>query len=95
MIISISLIDSSLSIHELLLDSSVSLGKVDSVVSEPFSSLGVLLDELEALLNDLSSWFLVASLLLSIWVGSDGSMNLLVEVLASLYLSFIEAFGTV
>jgi len=62
------------------------------MVSQPFSVFGVLLDQLETFLDYLSGWLLVSCFLLPLWVGLDGFMYLLIEVLACLDLGGIESF---
>ena len=70
--------------------SSLSVSGGNSEVSDPFSSLGVLLDESLASSNSLSG-MLGNGLLLSVWVGVDGSVDFLVNILASLCLGSSEA----
>jgi len=65
----------------------------NSEVSQPFSILGVLLNKLETLLDYLSGWLFVSGLLLSLWVGLDGFVYLLIEVFTGLYLGLIESFA--
>ena len=60
-------------------------------MSEPLSALRILLDELLASLDGLSSWLGVSSLLLSVWVGVDGSVDLLVKLLEGLGLGGSKA----
>ena len=67
----------------------------DSEVSDPFGSLGVLLDEEWLLLDYLSNEFGVSLGLNSIWVGNDGGVDLLVEVFAGLNLGGSEALRPV
>jgi hypothetical protein len=64
----------------------------ESEMSDPLSALGVLLDKALSLGDNLSNWLCVSSLLLSVWVGKDGCVNLLVELLAGLDLVGGDAF---
>lgn len=62
--------------------SSLLLG--DSGVSDPLLSLGVLQNHSFTLGNNLSNWLGVSSDLLSVWVGNDGLMDLLIDIFAGL-----------
>lgn len=53
-------------------------------MSDPLSALGVRLDQALSLGDNLSNWLRVSSLLLSVWVGKDSGVNLLVKLLAGL-----------
>lgn len=76
---------------EFSLYSFVSLLEVDSEMSQPLSVLGILLNSFVTLNNDLSGWLLVSCLLYSVWVGSDGFMDFLIEIFACLGLGGIES----
>ena len=70
-------------------------GGGDSEVSNPFGSLGVLLDKLWLLLEDLSNELGVSLGLNSVWFSNDTSVDLFVEVFASLNFSGSEALSPV
>ena len=72
-----------------------SLGGGDSEVSDPLGSLGVLLDKLRLLLEDLSNWLGVSLGLNSVWFSNDGSVDLFVEFFAGLNLGGGEALSPV
>jgi len=76
---------------ELVHDSLLSLFVVESVVGKPLSTLGVGQDEGWLGLDNLLGWLGVTSGLLSVWVGKDGSVDLLEEFLAGLDLGGGEA----
>jgi len=61
-------------------------------MSEPFLFLGVLEYTSASSGNDLSNKFLVSSLLLSIRFSSDGGVNFLVNIFASLSFVCSKAF---
>lgn len=69
---------------ESLGDSVLSVLVRESAEGDPLSALGVLEDLGGSSLDDLSSGLLVAGLHLSLGLGDDGGVNLLVEVFAGL-----------
>lgn len=70
-------------------------GGSESLVSDPLSSLGILLDKSWGFLESLSGWLGVTLGLNSVWVGNDGSVNLFVKILAGLDLGGGEGLGPV
>ena len=64
-------------------------------MSNPFSTLGVLLNKLWFFVNNLSGWLGITLGLNSIWVSNTGGVNLFVEIFAGLNFSGSEAFGPV
>jgi hypothetical protein len=77
---------------EFSLGVSFSCGGGDSEMSDPFSTLGILLNESWFGIDNLSSWFGVTLGLNSVWVSNDSLVNLFVEILASFDTGGLEAF---
>jgi len=76
---------------EFTLDSGLSLFLVQSLVYQPFLSLGVLENQRLSWGNNLSDWLGVSLSLNSVRLGNDCLVNLFVEIFASLDLGSSEA----
>jgi len=70
-------------------------GGSESLVSDPLSTLGILLDKFWGFLESLSGWLGVTLGLNSVWVGNDGSVDLFVKIFAGLDLGGGESLGPV
>lgn len=75
-----------------LLDSLLSGGLIESLLSEPLLSLRVLLDKSWSLLNNFSNWFVLSLLSLLGWALSNGIVDFLVKVFELGNLSGSKAF---
>jgi hypothetical protein len=72
------------SIGEFLLNSGNSFFSGSSGLGDPLLSLGVLEDLVLAWGDNLSNWLGISGGLLSVWVGNDGLVDLLVDIFAGL-----------